>query len=187
MKVSRTVFLVVLTGWMVSSCMSKLDDQSYIQWVRSYDNGLHVRKESGGFLFDVQYLPKEYRWLQDKSNALTDDGLEYYTLTISPRDEGQDLLMAIAQDEIQYQRLVYYLSYGFQQDLVLETEGVRYPCVLYHFERPADMKNSRTFMLGFEKAETASEQVRLIIESEVLSSLPVHIKIVKSNIPALAL
>lgn len=189
MKGKGSPFLYVLGVLMLTvACNSTLDEQSYIKWVQDYENGLHVKKESGDYNFDVQFLPDDYRWLQYKEGERNKgDDLQYFLLTVSPREDGFDLVEYKVQTEEEKQRRLYYLSYTFQSDLVVEENGETFPCVLYHFERPADMKNSRTFLLGFEKSATSSTETKLVISSSLLGSLPVNIKISKEDIPALSI
>ncbi|HEY3402428.1 MAG TPA: hypothetical protein VGK59_03515 [Ohtaekwangia sp.] len=175
--------------WVIgAACSNTMDESSFVQWVTDYENGLHVRREAGDYIVDVQYMPEDFKWLQYRDQPRQqDDQLQYYTVTIQPKIDDMDLIDFNIQNEAERQQRLYYFSYSFQNDLMIEENGQALPCVLYHFERPADMKNSRTFLLAFEKHPQASQDVRLVINSRVLGSLPVNIKINKSNIPALAL
>lgn len=174
------------------SCSSALEKESYLEWVQDYENGLHVKKEAGEFIFDLQYMPDDYVWLQrqegiDGDKEDREKTLQTYILTVSNRKHETDLVDYIGKSPEEKQRTLYYFSYLFQDDIYLEENGERLPCVLFHFEKPIDLKHSRTFVLGFENPAEDSEGNRLVIHSPKFNSLPVKINIVKKNIPALKL
>ena len=191
MKVIHSVFFVMVTI-VLTSCSKSYDEQEYVAWIRDYSNGLHVSKTMGDYVFDVQYTPSDYMWIQNKETLRnSDDGMQYYVLTIATVS-GADLVKGGISNESERQTKLYYLSYTFQQDISLEDGGKVLPCVMYHFEKPADLRTSRTFLLGFEKMDdhersNDKKEVRLIIASTQFGSLPIQIKISKDNIPALAI
>jgi hypothetical protein len=147
---------------------------------------LHVKKESEAFLFDLQFQPEEYlQLIRPENNPGNKGNMQYYLLNISVLENSAVSIVDYnvrSQEEIQKRN--YYFSYLFQNDIELEESGKRHPCILYHFERPADSKNNRTFVLGFDNT-LKSEEVRLIINSPYFGSLPVKIEISKENIPSL--
>jgi hypothetical protein len=160
-----------------------------VNWVNDYTNGLHVKKTFSDFVFDLQYQPAEYIALMGNQPSVSiDDNLEYYTLKISLTDPLSDFIDYNVQNGSEKQKKLYYFSYLFQNDISLEEGGVSMPCVLYHFEQ-SDLKKSRTFVLGFQKAsgEVADkkDETRIIIDSPYFNSLPVKIKISKGSIPEL--
>jgi len=177
------------------SCSNTLDQPSFIKWVRDYRNGLHVSKEVGELVYDVQFNPAAYTWLQRTSGHTNEekeykaaiqemDSMQLYTLTIGVKNKV-DFMDYQVKNMGEKQRKLYYFSYLFQQDIQLEEDGQLFPCVLFHFERPADLKNSHTFVLGFVNPPRPAKEAKLIIHSDVLNSLPIKIKVSKDNIPAL--
>jgi hypothetical protein len=185
---SRIMILSVFVTIHLSSCTGELKEQDYIKWVRDYDNGLHVQKRANDYVFEVQYAPTDYVWLQYKDRSREElNDLQYYTLTISPSEESIDFIDFKVGSESGKQQKLYYFSYLFQNAIHVEESGVTMPCVLFHFERPVDLKNSRTFVLGFEKSKDESLESTLVIESDQFGSLPISIKVTKENIPALQL
>ena len=183
--------LTSLTG-----CAGPLNEKDYIAWVQDYDNGLRVTREANNFVFDLQYQPAEYVWLQrnkgdikreeirnDKSAM---DELQYYTLTIGVKDNLADFVDYSVQSINEKQEKLYYFSYGFQHDIKLEENGRTLPCVLFHFERTLDLKPTRTFVLGFENSDETTTEAKLIIDSDWLGSIPVKMKVSKENIPTLS-
>lgn len=179
----------------LAGCSGKLDREAYVKWIRDYDHELHVKEEHDEFVFDLQYTPADYVWLQ--RNATTTDHAtyeaekkdieqtQYYTLTISVKDDATDFIDYGISDIQEKQRKLYYFSYLFQDDIKLEENGEQLPCVLFHFEKPVDLKRSRTFMLGFENIHPDAKEARLVISSPQFGSLPFKIKISKDHIPTL--
>jgi len=195
MKISP-LLSVLIAAMFLAGCSGKLDRKEYINWVRDYDNELHVQKKSGDFVFDLQYQPEAYVLLQ-RNPALTKDGyndavkeiegLQYYILTVSLADKSRDIVQYDVADEAELQRKLYYFSYLFQNDIQLNDNGTMLPCVLYHFERSVDVKTGRTFVLAFEAPKTPSTEATLNITAEPFGSLPVKIRVSKDNIPSLNL
>lgn len=198
MELTRVFTALGLLGYLMVSCNQPMQSEDYIQWIRDYRNGLHVKQRTGGFEFDVQYQPADYLRLQRKQsgglskagNQGHEDGLElmqYYTLAIGLSTGDTDLLDHGTEDMESRQRRLYYFSYHFQYDIVLEEGNRRLPCVLFHFEKPADLQGRRTFLLGFERYESDAEEAKLIIDSSQFGSLPVHIRVLKDKIPEVTL
>jgi hypothetical protein len=191
-KAIAVVFLITC----ISGCSGKLDRTEYVRWVCDYENNLHVRKGYQDFVFDVQYSPADLVWLQrtrvvDQSHYQEEkkeiENMQYYTLNISISGDDVDIVDYGVSDMAERQRKLYYFSYLFQQDIKLEDGGEEVPCVLFHFERPVDLKNSRTFMLGFENRHKDSKEARVVITSPHFGSLPIKIKVSKDNIPTLVI
>jgi hypothetical protein len=181
-------FLIFTTSFIAACSSSKLEREEYIRWIQDPKNGLHTLKESNGFVFDLQYQPAEFMGLQSgghQSQASKSDGTQYYMLTVSLTDPELDFINNTIQDNSEKQEKLYYFSYLFQNDIQLEENGKSFPCVLFHFERPQDLKHGRTFLLGFENQGEEDKEAKLVIQSEQFGSLPIRIKINKENIPTL--
>lgn len=156
--------------------------------MQDYSNGLHVEREHGPFLFDVQFQPPLYLALLNNSSGeilridQTREEIQYFLLKISLKDGG-DLLTYDVNDLAEKQSRLYYYSYLFQQDIFLEDSGENIPCVLFHFEQ-SDLNKSRTFLLGFEHpVKGEGEDAKLVIRSDQFGSIPIKIKISKHNLP----
>lgn len=182
----------VLLCILLQGCMGPLDRDEYIHWIRDYDNGLHVSKQIGEYVVDVQYQPAQYTQLQKMStgsyhdtgaNKDTLDEIQYYILTVGLADESVDFIDYRVRDVEEKQRKLYYFSYRFQYDITLEEGGKEFPCVLYHFERPVDLRGSRTILLGFEQHTNNSKEATLKISADHFGALPIRIKVSKADIP----
>ena len=167
----------------ISGCTRQLSTQDYIQWVTDYENGLHVRKSINDFVFDLQYKPNDFVKLE-RNNDNVQDSLTYFTLKIGGANQ-QDLLQYGVTDAAAIQQNLYYYSYLFQNSIFMEYNGIKFPCVRYHFER-SDSKNMCVFNLGFEAPAFKDEsQIYLEMASDKLYSLPVRLKVTLNNVPKL--
>jgi hypothetical protein len=183
--------LIVVTCFSIAGCHS-LEKKEFIDWVRDYDNALHVKQEHSGYVFDLQFKPWQLSWIE-QGNPTTDQSiaeeefsvLQYYTLTIRGTG-GEDIMMKEARNEADVQRNRYYYSYLFQQDISLVEGDTVLPCVLYHFEKSTGLVAENTFLLGFENP-VKSDNATLVIKSDRLNSMPIRITISKDNIPSLNL
>lgn len=186
-RVDLIVLLFFFTG-----CNTRLDPESYIKWLRDYDNHAHTKITNDEFVFDVQYQPSEYVLLMRgvkaaSRNAITQElqklsDIQYYVLTLSTISKV-DLIRYGVNSEVERQQKQYYLSYNFQNDVTLEENGHTLPCVLFHSEQSAGVDGGRTFILGFENSSKNSQEAKLVISSQLFGSLPIKISVKKSNIP----
>jgi hypothetical protein len=186
------LFVVLL---FLVSCNSRLAPKEYLKWIQDYKNELHVLKNEGEYSFDLQYEPLQYKWLlqQDEASltqipdfqkdSLSD--IQYYLLTIGLQNKDIDVIDYGLEDISQKQQKLYYFSYEFEHHINLEEGSKVLPCILFHFEKPLDLKPSRTFILGFENPFKDSKEATLVIQSEYFGALPIKIKVKKNNIPEL--
>lgn len=195
-KKAKNLFLVIPV--ILVSCYNKsLTPDEYILWVQEKDNGIYSTVESNDFLFELQYQPAEYLLLQRHPyNLLSKSNLDsllkemrtiqHYTLTVRTTNNTSIENAGVSTQE-EKQRRLYYLSYLFQNDLVLIEGDKKSPCVLYHFEKGSNPSASRKFLLGFETTPEESLAATLRISSQEFGSLPINITISKANIPSLKL
>jgi hypothetical protein len=122
---------------------------------------------SGPYVFRVQQLAQP----QDDSLGLTT-----LRLSIGLADGKSDPLWQGAANKIAYQQRVYQLSYQLQENIYLEQDGGRLPCVLYHFERSYDLRPERVVVLAFETKKPGRPS-SLIIDSELFANQPVQVKL----------
>lgn len=179
---------IFLWAFLLPACGSEISREDYLEWITSYTNGLHVRKNVDEFVFDLQYKPAELVAAEQRGNlAVASGSLQYFTLKIGDLNE-RGLIRHNAYDAATLQQNLYYFSYLFQNSIFIEYGGVKYPCVLYHFEQSPDSKKMAVFNLGFD-APSFEEDVPLYLEisSDKLYSLPVRLKVTLNNVPKLQL
>lgn len=173
---------------------SELTIQEYTQWISDYNNGLHVRKDVGTLVLDLQYKPSQLVMAQrqgllikEETQTISDSLLQYFTLKIGTT-ASTDFLLHQAQNATDVQRNLYYYSYLFQNDLYIDYKGVRYPCVLYHFERATLQGKETIFNLAFEVPgvnHQSDDALTLVIASDHISSLPIRLEIFTRDTPNL--
>jgi hypothetical protein len=164
--------------------------------VEDYENGLHTKRIVGEYTFDLQYKPSTYLLLQqqppngleanvDPAALTAFEEMQYYTLTVGLSDLKTDFIDYHVSNVADQQRKLYYFSYSFQHHIYVEEGGIKYPCLLFHFERSYDLKPTRTFVLGFGKPAQDFESARLVIQSPWFGTEPVNFTIEKKNIPTI--
>jgi len=178
----RLVWIAFSVAFLLFACSSKLDKDGFVQWVKNYENGLHIRKTYSEFVFDLQYAPQPYLSLISERPVGVSDSLQYYILRVALANDGNFMQYGVSNAAEQQQRL-YYFSYLFQSDLTLEENDVRKPCVLFHFEQ-SSLAKDKVFILAFENSNTDAPDTKLVIDSPVFGSLPIKMTISKENIPA---
>jgi hypothetical protein len=176
------------------SCSWRVDKNKYFEKIKSYESGLHRKEVIQDYYFDVLYTPPEYMVLVREDQPMTRDQilerskenteLQYYQLELGMMNERSDFVESFGKNKEMKERLLHYLSYGLQNDIFLQEGGDQYPCVLFHFERSFDLRNSRKFLLAFENG-IKSDHIELIINSKLFSDKAIKIPIDKSNIPEL--
>lgn len=146
---------------LVACQVGEVSPAKYVNWIRSENNGLLVKKELGDLTYSIQYKPLTYLALLEhgpeeitKTNitelAKSYEGLEYYTLQIKGPDHVNDLLSANLPSPNDYAQRLEYLSFDFQKDIFLARGKDTLRCQLFHFERNYGAMPKLDFMLGFE-------------------------------------
>jgi hypothetical protein len=147
-------------------------------------------KEFDDFVFDVQYQPNDFLWLQSnkKENSSRTPQInesQQYLLKIISENINADWIKTGSTNEIQNK--LYYFSYLFQNDIFIEEEGTILPCTMVHFEQGQRTSATKVFLLSFENKFPDSKTSTLVIGSRYFGSLPLRIKISKNDIPNLKL
>jgi hypothetical protein len=174
------LLIILLFLW---SCGNSLPKEEYIKWVEDEKNRLHLSKTVEEYKIEVQYEPKDYKWLLSGEHQGREvDSMQYYQLTIE-RVDKLELLLGSNPDR---QANLYYFSYRFEHDISLEEAGHSLPCLLFHLESSGSTSRKR-FLLGFKEDKNEQQISTLVINSEWFGSLPIRFKIDKENIPTLLL
>ena len=193
---STSIFILIST--LISCSQPVLEKDEYIQWIISKDNDVKDNRSVGDYFFYLQYQLPEWIFLQRNSNSsitghemkLAIDeisSLQYYTLTIGLNDGNEDFINSGSPKTGEIEKRIYYFSYSFQEDISLKEDGKRILPVLFHFERSMDVKNSRTFVMGFENTNSSLGKISFIIESPFFGSVPIELSINKNNAKKLKL
>lgn len=184
MKGIKQYILLVFVLFTLSACSNSMSLNEYKDWVTNPDNGLLVQKERGRYFYELQFQPSNLLHGSSSEPEVSKEGLQQYILTIGIQGNKVDFIKEGTNDLMAIQKKEYYFSYQFQEHIYLEESGEKIPCILFHFEKTVNLKNSRTFVLGFPNVHDAKEST-VVINSPLLSDLPLKFKINKRNIPTL--
>ncbi|MFM7858755.1 MAG: hypothetical protein ACKO96_44240, partial [Flammeovirgaceae bacterium] len=141
--------------------------------------------EVNGFNLSLQYLTPEYRWLRS-------DKMESLPSWINQNQNKYHFLLKIGLHDrsladINSKEMKYYLSYRFQEDVYLEGNSKKIPCTIAHLENQQHNGNNKLLHLAFDSGMVDLNELILVIDSDVISSVPVKIRINISNLPQLKL
>lgn len=165
-----------------TGCVNELSPKQYVSWLKKSSNGLRVQQDGEAFQYDLQYNPSELMALTElgPANGLSKtvvdslgkeyDGLEYYTLKITSK-QNQDILKQNVQESGDYYMRLNYLTFEMQNDLELIVDSDTIPCALYHCERNYGSAPYMKISIGFpviELPEQGDRQIKLLsrIEAE---------------------
>ncbi len=170
-----------IVGWGVClvlwvQCKQVSTPKEYMAWIQDPQNGLLKTVQMGGYTFQLQYEPTQYVLLKRHKGVLPPKEMyekevkelettRFFTLSVSS-PAGK---LTQANDPTEYKRKWSYYSFGFQQDLFLEENNQREPCVLYYFDHAQDQVGTSTqFVLGFQNSSGEKQGTTLCIDSDEL-------------------
>lgn len=195
MKANSLAIIVII---LLSACSEKeMMPKEFANYVASEESGLLVKKQVNEFVFELLYEPIEYKIVnqlraENVSNAEYNEledamkGMQYYVLKIGVEGSNKSILKYLLESEEDYQNRLAYFSFGFQNSIYIEEDGVQIPCSLFHFERAYDLTPKRTFVLGFEQnSKTKYNDKTIVIDSDFFKTGKVKIKINGSDIESL--
>lgn len=156
----KVCFYVFLLG-LLFSCKTDYSTKNYgreqyISWIQSQE--LSWEKDMGDFTTQLHYIPGDYKMLMDyrsDHSILTDSiqtrykKLEYYRLTINPKDGGGNLMDLGANSQGDYSGRLEFLLSGIQPDFYILEESDTLHCLDSYFERSYGMQKGLTFLLTF--------------------------------------
>lgn len=172
---SKYVLACIVTGTLtltIWGCSQVgLEPLSFVRWVENPANGLRVTKTMGAITYMLQYKPVEYIVAMEektqnlKKSTLNErvselDGMQYYSLRLSPSSGDQDVLSQNMQSENDYLRMVNYFSFELEQDLYLVDGGDTLGCKLFHFVRDYGIGQNSDFVLGFDIPESQAKKTQ---------------------------
>ncbi len=170
--------------------VQELTAAEYVTWIEQEENGLHMTKKIGEYVFDLQYKPAEYVVLKEnmilpasseemKSETANYSDMQYFTLRIKG-ENGQDPLTDVADLDTYTSRLVYFTG-AMQHDLKLVAGADTLPCMLFHYEPTSGIDGRLTFLIGFPGTSPETDRT-FLMEGHELNTGPICITIDKSSI-----
>ena len=170
-----------------------LEGQEYLDWYKENMANFHGGKVLGEINVGASFIPSEIKYLQEKQQLdgeiKTNKGdsavqasyneYEYYTVTISMKDEKSDILKSGASN-LSFEALVEYLSFKIQKDFLIEAGGKEYACKQHVFERSFGLNPAITLNLVFESIKNAGAR-KLVYKDELFGLGTVKFKVVSSK------
>lgn len=157
-----------------NACRYKLSPNDYVQWIENPKNGFNQIQKAGSYTINVKYLPTAYRIIKDNMEFTPDaveqlDELYHFVLEVKPLQSDHDLVSLSGTDDKVIRDRKDYFYFQFEKDISLIIHDKSYKSCLYHMENTYNMKNSRTFLIAFEKEIPDKETVNLEIKSDLIS------------------
>jgi hypothetical protein len=184
-------FIFISIGLMaLSSCGTvELSPSEYVKWVEDEANGLLQKRALADIDFQLQYKPLDY--LLEQENVSPElqakrkeelRGMHYFNLTYLPKEKGKgDLLKQAVSSQSEYQQVLYYFSYQFNQQIFMLQGNDTLTCSLFHFVRDHGLSPTLRFVIGFEN-RGIEEDMQLVIHDEVFHNGPVKFNIKKQQL-----
>ena len=145
----------------------------YSNWFASLDNGYVKQKQVGKILYKVIYTPAEYLLSRQLAADQTYDveaieaklselkaGKNFILqvgLASGEASGGEELLAAKVKDYEGYKQLIDQLSFNFQEQASLITNGDTLAPSMYHFERGYELAKTQTFLFAFPVSDATDE------------------------------
>lgn len=166
----------------LNSC-GHLSEKEYRKWSEASANGLHYTRHIDGINLDVRYLTTEFRWLQAKKPEL-------FEMWMRENRNTHHFILKINwqsfPNKITSRELNYYLSYNLQNDIYLQSsDGSKIPCMVAHLENPQISSHDKIVHLAFDSNSLTLPEFTFVIESEVISSVPIKMHFDLSKLPDL--
>ncbi len=167
---------------------SKLGKREFIDWVKNPSNQLNQTKTIGDIQLNIQYTPGAY--LELIQDGASDSKMQQYALEmVVLSKKNSDIAKHNISTISDYEARMQYMSFSMQNDIKLVDGDDTLDCKWFHFERGADIKPHRTWLLGFDKLQTTDSQTKvLLVDVSKLGAGIVKFKFDKNiltNIPTL--
>lgn len=171
--------LVAVILFLQCSNMSSLDGREYVNWIEKPRNAINKQKEIEDLQYNLQYCPLEYMLLKEfRSDHISQklvedrrkDSLMFFKLRISTKNNKEDILNYNISDNSDYYARVDYLSYGFEENIILvNSSDTLYPA-LYHYERTYGIAPYADFMFAFKKNNFKKSNFTICIDDAVFNN-----------------
>lgn len=180
--------LIVITCLIIGCGVEKLEKREFINWIKNPQNQFFQTKRIGDIQLSLQYAPSTY--LELIQDGASDKEMQQYILEMIVLDsKNTDIAKYNISTIPDYEMRMQYMSFSMQQDIKLVDGNDTLECKWFHFERGADIKPHRTWLLGFDKLLATDTQTKtLIVDASKLGAGIVKFKFDKNiltNIPTL--
>lgn len=184
MAILNKYYLFLITILFVScDTGNSLNREDYISWIENTNNHLTKVVIDGGVKYTVTYCPKDYMIAKEFKGTVSDEvysrrindleGFEYFKLRISREDNKGEVLLYGLGSQTEYNNRVDYLSYGFEENLILVKNNNKDTLLpaLFHFERTYGVVNYLDFLISFrEDTAYANDKIQFVIDDVVFGN-----------------
>ena len=164
MRIVAIGFVVLLLMSCQRSALSKEELQAYLQ---DHDHGLTGEvTTSSGMLASAMYWPSSLLFGEEEDPA---KGQLHFILKLS--HEGQGLALYYASRPAYQKKVISYLSYQVQEDVVIRgAEGKSYPALGVHYDPSYDAYGQTRLLITFDKAVLEEPTFELCLNVPWLTS-----------------
>ena len=167
--------ILILSAW-VSGCGGDrvLSASEYIPWYGKHVESFTVEKSVEDLEFRLTYIPTEVQVLSRlrgeggdeaiRAALAEETGIEYYRLQIQSKDPKRKVLdMQHPYADVDPK---LYFSFDLQQNLLLKTDSLEIPCMLYHPDQGLGMSEGIDCLLAFDTKVQPMTHRRLQIKDD---------------------
>ena len=161
------VLIIFITG-----CGGRkvLSPSEYLKWMNSDKNGMVVKKEINGLVYEVRSLSPEWMALNELKqtnpersvfdNTRSQYGnMSYFKLRIYDV-KGSHVHNHLKKDGLNPDAVEAYLNYSAQKDIRLITGEDTIPCALFAFSKTYGASNEFNIEMAFSNNDSIKEQDR---------------------------
>lgn len=165
-----------MIGLILVSCSNQeLSLQEYISYIENSKKMLIQKKEFGDIIYELKFLPAEYRAI--KNLSINKEKIEineykkqlqnyssnyYFVLSFYSNSKDKSPLKTLAKNKEDLSKINQYLMAKIQNDLYLEIDGKKIPCSLSHSEGDYGILDHHSLSVLFDKTNSKSEDVTFV-------------------------
>ena len=199
-KSNIKILLLLACLSMAFACTNskKLSPNDFMQWCKNTDNTMVAKKEVGGLLYSLQYLPCSFLTLRDNPDISAkdfaekvkrNDGIEFFALNISISEAGEGDIFNFYTGNTTMkanERQDYFTNYVYK-DLICVYDKDTVPCsmhmpdiikgftknikIVVAFEKPSRFKDGQRVFIFNDKA-FGNGLVKMEIDSKIINNIP---------------
>jgi len=179
----------------ITACGKKLDSIEYVKYMNNPENGFIVKKNYGPYIIAVQYRTVEYNYALQKSilkmsfeEYKKSNDLLCFVLNIRKDGSNEEYLEQDVNDYSGYIDKMDYYTNLVSNDVYVEINGNKYPCVHSLLERTYGIGKGNSLLFYFENNEKDFKKIAFIYNDRYLSTGRMTFKFnTEKNIPTLIL
>lgn len=167
--IKRYPFLFVFLLCCCKNNSQELSPEAYVAWVENKDNGLRIERVLDPVTYSVQYKPYDYVVAkEERNNAISKstfaewyqelNHMQYYTLRMEIK--SGDILKLNNPSQQEYYQRQNYLTYEFQDNLLLVDGKDSLQCELFQMVGNYGLAPYVDFVMGFKSEDLDQKHVK---------------------------